>query len=101
MTYKENMIIEKWKHISIEEVITIKKASKNVVLLNTEWIMFYSFLFIFMLPAIVILNYNIFVVDLVLYIFVWLFWIKKDINKELCNQAKERIKEMEIILKNR
>jgi len=103
------MIVEKWKDTPTTKIQEIKKSAKRLVMLNTEWMMFYLFLIIFMSPTIVVTltrsynrDFTFFVVNFVAYFFVWIFYLKnKIIDKNQKEDAQDRVSEMDIVLNNR
>ena len=109
MDYKEYMVIEKWKDTPIDEIKDFKKNAKKIAIMNTEWVMFYIFLFIFIAaPATVLISrgygrdFGFFVGMFIAYYGVWKFYIRnKVINKDLGKLAKDAVEEMDIVLKNR
>ena len=108
MNYAEHIIVENWKDVPTEEIIEIKKAAKKLAILNTEWIMFYFFMFVFTVPTFALMLGNLmfglkcFSLNLVIYAPIWFFYLRsKFINKNKLVAAKERFEEMETVLKYR
>ena len=109
MNYNEHMVVEKWKDTSIDEIKDFKKNAKKISIMNTEWIMFYAFLMIFVAaPATVLItrgfgrDFEFFVGMFIVYFGVWKFYIKdRVINKDLGKLAKYAVEEMDIVMKYR
>ena len=109
MDYKEHMIVENWKDVSTEDLKISMKSAKRLSIMNTEWIMFYVFLMIFIAaPATVLItrgfgrDFNFCVGMFIVYALVWNFYLKKKmINKGIKTLADEAVKEIGIAMKYR
>ena len=109
MDYKDYMIVENWKDVSTEDLKISKKSAKKLSVMNTEWVMFYAFLMIFIAaPATVLItrgfgrDFHFFVGMFIAYSLVWKFYLKKKmINKGVKQLADEAVKEIDIVMKYR
>lgn len=108
MNYSEYMVVEKWKNETTEEIVKIKNAAKKSILLNTKWFAFLFFMIIFTSPTFGLmigyftLGFNCFVIAFVIYGPIWFFYLKpKYIREDILAEAKDRIEEMDIVLKYR
>lgn len=109
MDYKDYTVVKKWDNVPTNEIINIRKSVKKVVTLNTEWISFYLFLFIFTLPSLLTMfthsfgdSFTFFTINFIAYFFVWQFYIKKKVvDVEQKKAAEDVISEIDFVLKHR
>lgn len=109
MDYKDYTIVEKWKDVPTDKIVNTRKGVKKVITLNTEWISFYLFLFIFMLPSLLTMfthsfgeSFTFFTVNFIAYFFVWQFYIKKKVvDVDQKKAAEDMISEIDTVLKHR
>ena len=94
MDFKEHIIVNEWKDTPTENILELRKSAVKLKILNTQWIIFYSFLLIFTFPSIVLIltrgydrDLMIFTINFILYFFIWIFHLKK---KVICEETHKR-----------
>ena len=107
MNYKDQLLVDKFSEYSKDELLKMKDGCKKLLIYTNEYIVFLVSMFLFCSPSIVLFltlgpilsqfyYYN-FVAA-----FITFFFIKnKFANKDLNEEAKNKLKDIKFVLENR